>query len=89
MLRVLAQQVLARAIYVIHDVADLDLDPASAAFDVVVSGHSHKPKIETRQGVAYLNPGIAGPSRFRLPITIATVNLAADPLRPTIRQVLE
>ena len=89
MLRVLAQQVLARAIYVIHDVADLDLDPASAAFDVVVSGHSHKPKIETRQGVVYLNPGSAGPRRFRLPITIATVDLRADPLRPTIRPIVD
>ena len=78
-----------RTIYVIHDLGDLDLDPAAAGFDMVVSGHSHMPKIETRQGVVYLNPGSAGPRRFRLPITIATVDLAADPLRPTIRQIVE
>ena len=78
-----------RTIYVIHDLGDLDLDPAAAGFDMVVSGHSHMPKIETRQGVVYLNPGSAGPRRFRLPITIATVDLAAEPLRPMIRQIVE
>jgi putative phosphoesterase len=77
-----------RTIYVIHDVGDLDLDPAAAGFDMVVSGHSHMPKVETRQGVVYLNPGSAGPRRFRLPITIATVDLAIEPLRPTIRQIV-
>jgi putative phosphoesterase len=78
-----------RTIYVIHDVGDLDLNPAAAGFDMVVSGHSHMPKIETRQGIVYLNSGSAGPRRFRLPITIATVDLAAEPLRPVIQQIVE
>jgi uncharacterized protein len=78
-----------RTIYVIHDLGDFDLDPSAAGFDMVVSGHSHMPRIETREGVVYLNPGSAGPRRFRLPITIATVDLATTPLRPTIRQIVE
>lgn len=78
-----------RTVYVIHDLGDLDLDPAAAVFDMVVSGHSHVPKVETSQGVVYLNPGSAGPRRFKLPITMATMDLATEPLRPTIRQIVE
>jgi putative phosphoesterase len=78
-----------RTAYLIHDLGDLDIDPAAADIDMVVSGHSHVPKIEMRQGVVYLNPGSAGPRRFRLPITIATVHLAVEPLRPTIHQIVE
>jgi putative phosphoesterase len=55
-------------IYVIHDIARLDLDPAAAGFQVVVSGHSHKPQVHTRYGVLYVNPGSSGPRRFKLPI---------------------
>ena len=58
-------------IHVLHDIAELDLDPAAAGFQVVVSGHSHKPLIERRDGVLYVNPGSAGPRRFRLPISVA------------------
>jgi putative phosphoesterase len=58
-------------IYVIHDLAQLDLDPAAAGFRVVVSGHSHRPAVEERGGVLYLNPGSAGPRRFKLPIAAA------------------
>ena len=61
----------------------------TAGFDMVVSGHSHLPKIEMRQGVVYLNPGSAGPRRFRLPITIATVDLSSERLRPTVHQIVE
>lgn len=78
-----------RTIYVIHDVADLDLDPGAAGFDMVIFGHSHMPKVETINDVLYLNPGSAGPRRFRLPITIATVELTTNPLRPKIRQIAE
>ena len=60
-----------RLIYVLHDLNALALDPAAAGFDVVVSGHSHRPKIVEHDGVLYLNPGSAGPRRFRLPITLA------------------
>jgi uncharacterized protein len=78
-----------RTICVVHDLGELDLDPAAAGFDMVISGHSHMPKAETKQGVVYLNPGSAGPRRFKLPVTLATVDLAAQPLRPTIRQIVD
>jgi len=67
-----------RAIHVLHDLHDLQCDPASRGISVVISGHSHKPLIETRSGVLYLNPGSAGPRRFNLPITLATLDLTAD-----------
>ena len=62
--------------YMLHDVKQLDLDPAAAGIAAVVSGHSHKPLIEHRRGVLYLNPGSAGPRRFSLPITLAMVTLS-------------
>lgn len=64
-------------IYVIHDLAQLDLDPAAAGFDVVVSGHSHRPAQERRGGALYVNPGSAGPRRFKLPIAVARLALPA------------
>jgi len=66
-------------IYVLHDVQQLDLDPAAAEFNIVVSGHSHKPSHSERAGVMYLNPGSAGPRRFQLPITVARLNLRRSP----------
>ncbi len=66
-------------IYVLHDLHELDLDPAAAGFHVVISGHSHKPSGTERNGVIYLNPGSAGPRRFRLPITVARVDLTPSP----------
>lgn len=60
-----------RYIYIIHNVHDLDLDPIAAGSEVVVSGHSHQPKIESVDGVLYVNPGSAGPRRFSLPIAVA------------------
>jgi uncharacterized protein len=66
-------------IYVLHDLQQLDLDPAIAGFGIVVSGHSHKPGRMDRSGVIYLNPGSAGPRRFKLPVTIARLNLADSP----------
>jgi putative phosphoesterase len=66
-----------RSIHVLHDLGELDLDPVAAGFDMVVSGHSHRPKTENVDGVVYLNPGSAGPRRFRLPITVAIVDLTA------------
>lgn len=73
-----------RLIYVLHNLAELDLDPTAAGIDVVVSGHSHRPKIETVDGVIYLNPGSAGPRRFSLPIALATLDLSGDAIRPSI-----
>jgi uncharacterized protein len=60
-------------IYVLHDVSQLDLDPATVGISMVVSGHSHQPKIDRRGGVLYVNPGSIGPRRFRLPVTFAKV----------------
>jgi putative phosphoesterase len=62
-------------LYLIHDLGELDLDPAAAGFHVVVSGHSHRPKIERRDGVLYLNPGSVGPRRFKLPIAFALLRV--------------
>jgi uncharacterized protein len=58
-------------IYAIHDLAQLDVEPSSVGVHVVVSGHSHKPVVEHREGVIYVNPGSAGPRRFRLPVAVA------------------
>jgi putative phosphoesterase len=76
-----------RSIYVLHNRKELDLDPAAAGIDVVVSGHSHCPKIESVGGVLYLNPGSAGPRRFNLPITLATLELTGDALEPRIHRL--
>jgi len=65
-------------LYVLHDVHALDLDPAAAGFQIVVSGHSHKPAREERGGVVFVNPGSAGPRRFDLPVTIARLHLSAQ-----------
>ncbi len=59
--------------YVLHDISELDLDPAAAGFHAVICGHSHRPKIEKRDGVLFLNPGSAGPKRFGLPVTLAFI----------------
>ncbi len=58
-------------IFVLHNIAELDLDPAAAGFRVVVSGHSHKPSVQERDGVLYVNPGSSGPRRFKLPVAVA------------------
>jgi putative phosphoesterase len=68
-------------IYVLHDVNALDLEPAAADFQVVVSGHSHKFGRSERPGVLYINPGSAGPRRFQLPVTVARLDLGVAPWR--------
>jgi putative phosphoesterase len=73
-----------RSVHVLHDLSQLDLDPAAAGFAAVVSGHSHKPAVQSRNGVLYINPGSAGPRRFKLPVTIALVRVAGHELRPEI-----
>jgi predicted phosphodiesterase len=73
-----------RSIYVLHDLKTLQIDPIARGIDVVVSDHSHVPKIDTADGVLYLNPGRAGSRRFRLPITLAAIDVTPDSLRPVI-----
>ncbi|HSM87093.1 MAG TPA: metallophosphoesterase family protein [Candidatus Limnocylindrales bacterium] len=63
-------------IYIIHDVNALDLKPKAAGFAAVISGHSHQPKQEIKDGVLYFNPGSAGPGRFRLPISVGRLKVA-------------
>lgn len=65
-------------LYVLHDVANLALDPLAAGFHAVLSGHSHKPLIETRRGVLFVNPGSAGPRRFTLPVAVARLVLGSN-----------
>lgn len=71
-------------IYVLHELAHLDRDPGVANFSVVIYGHSHRPLIETKKGVLYLNPGSAGPRRFSLPIAIAKLHITQVGLVPEI-----
>jgi len=66
-------------IYILHDIQELDLDPVAAEFNIVVSGHSHKPSHTERSDIMYLNPGSAGPRRFQLPITVARLDLRKLP----------
>jgi putative phosphoesterase len=71
-------------IYVIHDVNALDLNPKAADFAAVISGHSHQPKQETKDGVLYFNPGSAGPRRFKLPISVGRLEIADKRIKGTI-----
>jgi uncharacterized protein len=65
-------------IYVVHDLADMDIDPEVAGVQVVVSGHSHRPAIQQKGGVLFVNPGSAGPRRFRLPVSAAEIRIDGD-----------
>ena len=76
-----------RTLYVLHDLKTLAIDPVSAGVDVVISGHSHVPKIEDRGGILMLNPGSAGPRRFKLPITLATLDIADGQMRAEIHEL--
>jgi putative phosphoesterase len=74
-----------RSIYMLHDVKQLDLNPEAAGISAVIFGHSHKPLVEQRRGVLFLNPGSAGPRRFQLPVSVAW--LETGPERLTARIV--
>jgi uncharacterized protein len=65
-------------IYVVHNLAELDLDPAAAGFQAVVSGHSHSPRIHEKDGVLFVNPGSAGPRRFSLPIAVSRLTVMGN-----------
>ncbi len=71
-------------IWVLHNLADLDLDPGAAGIGVVVSGHTHAPMIREEERVLYLNPGSAGPRRFHLPVAVAKLTLGEGPPRAII-----
>jgi uncharacterized protein len=71
-------------LWVLHDRSELDLDPVAAQFAAVIFGHSHKPSIETQDRVLYLNPGSAGPRRFKLPVTVARLRIVGTSIEPQI-----
>ena len=77
-------RVVGRNIYVLHDRSQFVADPVTAGYAAVVFGHSHKVLVETRDGILYLNPGSAGPRRFRLPITVARLRVSTELLEPEI-----
>lgn len=76
------------SIYVLHDVNRLDLNPAAAGFQIVVSGHSHKPSRAEYGRVLYINPGSAGPRRFNLPVTVARLDLGQTPWKVDFIELL-
>jgi len=71
-------------IYILHDLAQLDLKPEAAGFKAVISGHSHVPVQEKRGGVLYFNPGSAGPRRFKLPVSVGKLSVAHGKIRGEI-----
>jgi putative phosphoesterase len=71
-------------IYVIHDVAEIDVDPAAGGFAAVIAGHSHRPLNELRDGVLWFNPGSAGPRRFKLPIALGRLTIESGRARGEI-----
>jgi uncharacterized protein len=77
-------EVQGRTLYVLHDLKQLDLDPRAAGFDAVISGHSHVPANEMRNGVLYFNPGSAGPRRFRLPVTVGRLWVSSTGIKAEI-----
>jgi uncharacterized protein len=76
------------SIYVLHDLAGLDLKPEAAGLNVVISGHSHIPKQETRGGVLYFNPGSAGPRRFKLPVSLGRLIVKGENVRAELVTLL-
>ena len=77
------------SIYILHSAADLDLKPEAAGFAAVVSGHSHIPKQEVRNGVLYFNPGSAGPRRFKLPVSVGRLVIEGGKVRGEIMRIIE
>jgi uncharacterized protein len=80
-LRLRAERV---SIYMLHNLKELEIDPVAKKIAVVVSGHSHRPSVATRDGVLFLNPGSAGPRRFKLPISVAKLTISESTARAKI-----
>jgi putative phosphoesterase len=76
-------------LFAIHDLAQLGIDPAATGVRVVVSGHSHKPRVEEREGVFYVNPGSAGPRRFSLPVSVGEVMISSGKVAAARTVVLD
>jgi putative phosphoesterase len=78
-----------RLVYLLHNLADLDLNPAVAGFSMVVSGHSHMPLIRSKDGVWYVNPGSIGPRRFKLPISFALADFGPEQIDVKLKELSE
>jgi putative phosphoesterase len=78
-----------RLVYLLHNLADLDLNPLVAGFSMVVSGHSHQPLIRTKDEVLYVNPGSIGPRRFKLPISFAMADFGSQPINVSLQELAE
>jgi len=78
-----------RRILVLHNLAALECDPSAEGFEIVISGHSHRPRIERRDSVLYVNPGSAGRRRFRLPIAVARIEVSAESVEARIVELAE
>jgi putative phosphoesterase len=76
-----------RRLYVLHDLSQLDLEPAAGGIAVIIAGHSHRPSAVEKNGVLFLNPGSAGPRRFKLPISVATLRIDATSVRAEIHEL--
>ena len=81
-----AVELAGKLFYLVHSLQDLDLNPTTAGIAAVITGHSHKPAIDHKAGVLYLNPGSCGPRRFSLPVTLALMD--TDTMQPTLIPLL-
>jgi uncharacterized protein len=77
-------QLASKLVYVLHDMAQLDVDPLPAGISMVICGHSHRPVVQRRDGVTYINPGSAGPRRFNLPISVGELIIKKNTVTPRI-----
>lgn len=76
------------SIYMLHDLKELDLTPSLTDFKAVISGHSHKPSIQETKGILFINPGSAGPRRFKLPVSIAHLQVIGERVSAQIAELL-
>jgi putative phosphoesterase len=76
------------SVHVLHDLKEMDVDPAAAGFRVVVTGHSHRPVVTERDGVLFVNPGSAGQRRFSLPVTLGYLTVVAGTAQAEIKSLL-
>ncbi len=77
----------AKSFYVLHELAGLDIDPATVNVHAVITGHSHRPNIEEKDGILYFNPGSAGPRRFRLPVTLGRIRISGNRLKAEVLEL--
>jgi uncharacterized protein len=76
------------SIYMLHNVKEIDISPSGGGFQVVVSGHSHQPSVTEQRGVLYVNPGSAGPRRFKLPVSVAHLHVHGDKVQAKIIELV-